>query len=941
MSSSLTIDRELTLSQQARIVRRCRNTSGLELWTGDSVVLDTTNSSATDICITLSNTADDKKAKGVVLQTIAPNDYGKILFAGPTAVLKVDGNTDIAKGDKLAIIDGATYPDYATGDVAVNAAGTTVTGNGTTFTAAMKGRKIYFGSETLTYRITAVGGATSLTIDPPYRGTVNISGSAYNITAKGIAMKASAGKGGAFATALEVYQTNDSYGVVDCELFQAPGVDSTASQGVVGDMAAAGTAATNAAGASATYASIAHVHALGTHTHTSATTGATLGTTAFPADTFTADAAGRLPFKDGIWTTAKLAAGILSADATGRALVAAGWLNVATFQSGVAAGILTADATGRAFMVAGYFNAAHVATAFETNSFDATNCADIFADNAIPGSKVNWSYGATASTIAPDDSAAAGTAATVSRSDHVHANTCAAPSAGLAAADAEGAASTFARSNHVHKAVVTDNVSFFFGASDDCGILFSTTPLQDAMVVFADDVSRSIHICDATSKAVDFNVAVATDPTVFIHCATNPATEYVKISVDGTTATIQAVGNTLDLIGVGSVTVNVGKADINFAVATDNLAYAIYSDGGKDSLVLGSNTDTSSADQLITVSRAARTATAATSYYDLIIAPAGAVTTPGGASTHAVIATVRINEPNITKTGGDTVTLAATVYIPGAPTEGSTNSSLYVEAGTTHLLGGVAVAADAVDISLGASADVLMRWSTADADNHAFALGLGTSEAMHICLLADIATDWNVAADTNPSLYVHSATTPATDYVKIYHDATTAAFYTMGATQVIVGIQTVTELLVTATAVNLCGNVLQGSEAANGDLTLTATSHGTLTTAYIVATEMINATAGGVATIVKAGVPGQGDFAQTLLEGTMAIDSTNGRIYFYHSAAFHYVNQTAGFEIPVEEVVCPVCNKQMQIGQRVIGQLDSTKTDGALHGKYQHEKCPA
>lgn len=45
---------------------------------------------------------------------------------------------------------------------------------------------------------------------------------------------------------------------------------------------------------------------------------------------FAADAGSRAKFTDGIWTTAKLAAGVLSADAPGRALVGTGWLDVAT-----------------------------------------------------------------------------------------------------------------------------------------------------------------------------------------------------------------------------------------------------------------------------------------------------------------------------------------------------------------------------------------------------------------------------------------------------------------------------------------------------------------------------------------------------------------------------------------------------------------------------------
>lgn len=125
---------------------------------------------------------------------------------------------------------------------------------------------------------------------------------------------------------------------------------------------------------------------------------------------------------------------------------------------------------------------------------------------------------------------------------------------------------------------------------------------------------------------------------------------------------------------LGAFVLNEGSADVDFRVETDGIQYAIYSDGGKNALVLGSNTDTSSADQLITISRAARTATAATNYYDLAVQPAGAVTVPAG--TTALVASVTVSEPNVTATG--TVTRAATLHIASQPTEGGTaNAAIY------------------------------------------------------------------------------------------------------------------------------------------------------------------------------------------------------------------------------------------------------------------------
>ena len=73
------------------------------------------------------------------------------------------------------------------------------------------------------------------------------------------------------------------------------------------------------------------------------------------------------------------------------------------------------------------------------------------------------------------------------------------------------------------------------------------------------------------------------------------------------------------------------------------------------------------------------------------------------------------------------------------------------------------------------------KWSTRDASNPALVAVLdNTSKALHITDGADQDTDWNVAADSHPSVYIHSATTPATDYLKLNHDATNGYINAVG-----------------------------------------------------------------------------------------------------------------------------------------------------------------
>lgn len=222
------VDRNVKMSPQAQVRRRCQNKDGYELWEGDIVVEDTANSSGTNVCVKTSNTIDDVDVYGVVAQHIPNNEYGEIITEGPVDNLRADGNTNIAAGDELSVIDGSTYADYNTGTVSINANDTTVTGSGTTLTAAMVGRYIRFGSQTTKYRITTFTDTTHVEVTPPYRESSNLSGSAYVITAKGRAAKATAGKGGAFATSWEAYTTNDCAGVLDAHIYHPSRVDSTA-----------------------------------------------------------------------------------------------------------------------------------------------------------------------------------------------------------------------------------------------------------------------------------------------------------------------------------------------------------------------------------------------------------------------------------------------------------------------------------------------------------------------------------------------------------------------------------------------------------------------------------------------------------------------------------------------------------------------------------------
>ena len=93
----------------------------------------------------------------------------------------------------------------------------------------------------------------------------------------------------------------------------------------------------------------------------------------------------------------------------------------------------------------------------------------------------------------------------------------------------------------------------------------------------------------------------------------------------------------------------------------------------------------------------------------------------------------------------------------------------------------------------------------------------------------------------------------------------------------------------------------------------------------------------------KAGVPDAADYnwdpaAGSGMEG-FVYDTTNGRLCWFGNGGAHYVAQTAGFAIPVEEIDCPKCGKSIKVGDQVGQFMDKVQSDGALHGLYAHFGC--
>ncbi|HUS40524.1 MAG TPA: hypothetical protein VMX74_13810 [Pirellulales bacterium] len=120
--------------------------------------------------------------------------------------------------------------------------------------------------------------------------------------------------------------------------------------------------------------------------------------------------------------------------------------------------------------------------------------------------------------------------------------------------------------------------------------------------------------------------------------------------------------------------------------------------------------------------------------------------------------------------------------------------------------------ADDETLTFGTGDDAVLLWSTGDASAHAAVLGLGdTNGALHITDKAARASDWALTAETHPTIYLHSNTTPITDYVRLGDHDGTACWLgdVVGGATAYIGFDglEVLEFTETATAVNHLGIV--------------------------------------------------------------------------------------------------------------------------------------
>ena len=154
-----------------------------------------------------------------------------------------------------------------------------------------------------------------------------------------------------------------------------------------------------------------------------------------------------------------------------------------------------------------------------------------------------------------------------------------------------------------------------------------------------------------------------------------------NITADGDVVlfTVNAAGaNSIEMVrldaSAGAIVLNDGQGDVDVRIESDTFDNFTNWDAGLGAIGIGT---AAQGDRPFFIDWPAKTATAATDFYKFMVGGTNAVTIPTG--TTSEVASARFTEPNIIATG--TVTIAATVIISNAPTEGATNFALYAASG--------------------------------------------------------------------------------------------------------------------------------------------------------------------------------------------------------------------------------------------------------------------
>ena len=269
-----------------------------------------------------------------------------------------------------------------------------------------------------------------------------------------------------------------------------------------------------------------------------------------------------------------------------------------------------------------------------------------------------------------------------------------------------------------------DDLSLEFGTDDDFGIRLRST------ILGANTALTDVMIGVPVTPAVAANSLLLSNVTADgdILLATNlGGNSLARLWVDTSASLFTLYGDGVSAIEIGTagVVFNEASADRDFRIESNAVSNFLVIDGNtclNGQIAFGAAVPTNPQALFSILPPANATGvTADQSYFHAQLLPGGAVTIP--LTTAPVVASLNIHEPNITATGA--VTVATTVRIVDAPTEGTTNHALWVDAGTTRLDGTLMLGDTTTDAQLttgiivnqGAADDNIMSFKSSDVDH--------------------------------------------------------------------------------------------------------------------------------------------------------------------------------------------------------------------------------
>ncbi len=239
--------------------------------------------------------------------------------------------------------------------------------------------------------------------------------------------------------------------------------------------------------------------------------------------------------------------------------------------------------------------------------------------------------------------------------------------------------------NSAGQVIFPDDDVVNFGTSQDIAMVLmqASNPLAANTTLTDVLVGTPVTAASAQNSLLTSNITASGDMAWFLNDGAGNSWEYLRFDGSADLAVFNEAGS-----------------DIDFRIESDGNANMFVVDGGVNTVSIGeaanaaailniggSRTVPAGVVNGAGIRYAAAITTAAGDSLARHMVFAGSLTTAAAADTYTLLSTVEMREPDITLGAGSSATIAATLAITGAPTEGGSNYALFVDAGTSRFDG--------------------------------------------------------------------------------------------------------------------------------------------------------------------------------------------------------------------------------------------------------------